>query len=125
MTPDLVRRPLVAGRDGLAASDPDGGAVASISTGSKIESSLLAGSAVRASPSPCEEQALRHPVPSSDLAHHGPRHQCLFNDPRLLALAPTPSALDPENLPIHLCVTLRLARVSHASTQLDVGFGAI
>src|SRR5271168_2124941 len=49
MTPDLVRRPLVAGRDGLAASDPDGAAIAPISTGSKIESSLLAGSAVRAS----------------------------------------------------------------------------
>ena len=49
MTPDLVRRPLVAGRDGLAASDPDGGAVASSSTGSKIEPSLLTGSAVRAS----------------------------------------------------------------------------
>jgi hypothetical protein len=52
-------------------------------------------------------------VPSSDLAHHGPRHQCLFNDPRLLVLAPPPSALDPENLPIHLCVTLRLALRSH------------
>src|SRR5271154_5387597 len=49
MTPDLVRRPLVARRDGLAASDPDGAAIAPISTGSKIESSLLAGSAVRAS----------------------------------------------------------------------------
>ena len=66
-------------------------------------------------PSPCEEQALRHAVPSSDLAHHGPRHQRLFDDPRLLVLAPTPSALDPENLPIHLCVTLRLALRSHPS----------
>jgi hypothetical protein len=49
MTPDLVLRPLVAGRDGLAASNPDGAAIAPISTGSKIESSLLAGSAVCAS----------------------------------------------------------------------------
>ena len=60
-------------------------------------------------PSPCEEQALRHPVPSSDLAHHGSGHQCLFDNPRLLVLAPAPSALDTENLPIHLCRTLRLA----------------
>src|SRR5271155_3673334 len=49
ITPDLVRRPLVAERDGLAASDPHGAAIAPISTGSKIESSLLAGSPVRAS----------------------------------------------------------------------------
>lgn len=49
MTPDLIRRPLVAGRDGLVASDDGGGAVASISTGSKIEPSLLAGSVMRAS----------------------------------------------------------------------------
>ena len=48
MTPDLIRRPLVAGRDGLVPSD-GGGALASISTGSKIEPSLLAGSVVRAS----------------------------------------------------------------------------
>ena len=48
-------------------------------------------------------------MPSSDLAHHGSRHQCLFDNPRLLVLAPAPSALDTENLPIHLCVTLRLA----------------
>jgi hypothetical protein len=36
MTPDLVRRPLVIGRDGLAASNPDGAPIAPISTGSKI-----------------------------------------------------------------------------------------
>jgi len=64
-------------------------------------------------PSPCEEQALRNAVSPRHLAHHGPRHQRLFNDPRLLVLAPTPSALDPENLPIHLCMTLRLAQRSH------------
>ena len=72
MTPALVRRPLVAGRDGLAASNPDGAAIAPISTGSKIELSLLAGSAVPASLRHVKEQALRHPVPSSDLAHHRP-----------------------------------------------------
>jgi hypothetical protein len=49
MTPDLVRRPPVVGRDGLGASDVDGGAAALISTGSKIEPSLPAGSTVRAS----------------------------------------------------------------------------
>src|SRR5271165_954192 len=48
MTPDLVRRPLIVGRDGLGASDVDG-AAASISTGSKIEPSIVAGPAVRAS----------------------------------------------------------------------------
>jgi hypothetical protein len=51
------------------------------------------------------------------LTHHGPRHQRLFNDPRLLVLAPTPSALDPENLPIHLCMTLRLAQRSYPSRR--------
>jgi hypothetical protein len=60
-------------------------------------------------PSPCEEQALRNAVSPCDLAHYGPRDQRLFNDPSLLVLAPTPSALDPENLPIHIHVTLRLA----------------
>ena len=68
-------------------------------------------------PSPCEEQALRNAVSPRHLAHHGPRHQRLFNDPRLLVLAPTPSALDPENLPIHLCMTLRLAQRSHPSRR--------
>src|SRR5271166_3342544 len=37
MTPDLVRRPPGAARDRLAVSNKGGGAVASISTGSKIE----------------------------------------------------------------------------------------
>src|SRR5271156_5509818 len=60
-------------------------------------------------PSPCEYQALRDAVPSCDLAHHSPRHQRLFDDPRLLVLAPTPSAFDPPDLPIHLRVTLSLA----------------
>ncbi len=68
-------------------------------------------------PSPCEEQALRNAVSPRHLAHHGPRHQRLFNDPRLLVLAPTPSALDPENLPIHLCMTLRLAQRSYPSRR--------
>ena len=68
-------------------------------------------------PSPCEEQALRNAVSPRHLAHHGPRHQRLFNDPRLLVLAPTPSALDPETLPIHLCMTLRLAQRSHPSRR--------
>ena len=49
MTPDFARRPFVAGRDGLAASDRSGGAIASISTGSKIEPSLPDGAALRAS----------------------------------------------------------------------------
>src|SRR5271165_2970694 len=49
MTPDLVRRPLIVGRDGLGASDGDGAAAASTSTGSKIEPSIVAGPAVRAS----------------------------------------------------------------------------
>ena len=48
MTPDLVRRPLIVGRDGLGASDVDG-AAASTSTGSKIEPSIVDGPAVRAS----------------------------------------------------------------------------
>ena len=68
-------------------------------------------------PSPCEEQALRNAVSPRHLAHHGPRHQRLFHDPRLLVLAPTPSALDPQNLPIHLCMTLRLAQRSHPSRR--------
>ena len=49
MTPDFARLPFVAGRDGLAASDRGGGAIASISTGSKIEPSLPEGAALRAS----------------------------------------------------------------------------
>jgi hypothetical protein len=87
MTPDLVRRPPVVGRDGLGASDLDGGGAALISTGSKIEPSLPAGFAVR------------HAVPSSDLAHRSPRHQRLFDDPRLLVLAPAPSASTPRTFP--------------------------
>ena len=49
MTADFARLPFVAGRDGLAASDRGGGAIASISTGSKIEPSLPEGAALRAS----------------------------------------------------------------------------
>jgi hypothetical protein len=56
-------------------------------------------------------------MPSSDLAHHGPRHQCLFNDPRLLVLAPPPSALDPENLPIYLGVTLSPGKTAESSLK--------
>jgi hypothetical protein len=48
MTPDPVRRPPGAARDRLAVSNKGGGAVASISTGSKIEPSLPVGSVVRA-----------------------------------------------------------------------------
>ncbi len=48
MTPDLFRRPLIVGRDGLGASEVDGVA-ASTSIGSKIEPSIVAGPAVRAS----------------------------------------------------------------------------
>jgi hypothetical protein len=47
--PGLGRRRFVVARNCLGASDPDGGAIASISTGSKIEPSLPEGSAVRAS----------------------------------------------------------------------------
>jgi len=68
-------------------------------------------------PSPCEEQALRYAVSPRHLAHHGPRHQRLFDDPSLLVLAPTPSALDPEDLPVHLSVTLKLALKSHPSRR--------
>ena len=49
INPGFARLPFVAGRDALADSDPADGAVASISTGSKIEPSLVAGPAVRAS----------------------------------------------------------------------------
>ena len=115
MTPGLTHRPLVAGRDGLAASDRGRGAIASISTGSKIEPSLPGGLRRTRKPTPREEQALSHAVPPGDFAHHGPRRQRLFDDPSLLVLAPAPAALDPENLPIHLCVTLRLALRSHPS----------
>ena len=59
-------------------------------------------------PSPREKQALRHVVPPRDLAHHGTGYQRLFDDPHFLVLAPSPSPLDPENLPIHLGVTLNL-----------------
>ena len=68
-------------------------------------------------PSPCEEQALRKAVSPRHLAHHGSRHQRLFDDPSLFIPAPTPSALDPENLPIHLRVTLKLALRSHPSKR--------
>ena len=86
---------------------------ASISTG-KQNRAVSHGRVRRArQPSPGEEQALRHPVPSSDLAHHGPWRQRLFDNPRLLRLAPPSPALDPENFPDHLCVTLRLALRSH------------
>ena len=118
MTPSLIRRPLLAGRDGLVASD--GGAAPSRRSQPEARSRRLSWLVPRArQPSPGEERALRHPVPSSHLAHHGPRPQCLFNDPRLLVLAPPPSPLDPENLPIHLCVTLTLALRSHPSRQLS------
>ena len=66
-------------------------------------------------PTPREKQALSYGVPPGDLAHHGPWRQRLFDDPRLLVPVPAPSALDPENLPIHLCATLRLALRSHPS----------
>src|SRR5208282_508345 len=66
-------------------------------------------------PSPCEEQALRHAVPTGDLAHHCARRQRLLDNPRLLVPAPAASPLDPENLPIHLCMTLKLALRSHPS----------
>ena len=45
---DFARRPLVAARDCLAASDPDGAAIDPISTGSKIKPSLPPGSSTRA-----------------------------------------------------------------------------
>jgi hypothetical protein len=90
--------------------------IASTATGSKIEPPLLAGSAARL-PSPCEYQARRHALPPCDLAHHGSRYQRLFDDPSLLVLAPSPSALDPENLPIHIRMTLKLALRSHPSQR--------
>ena len=65
-------------------------------------------------PSPGEDQALRHAVRRSP-RWPPPPAQRLFDDPRLLVLAPAPAALDPQNLPIHLCVTLRLALRSHPS----------
>ena len=49
IVPGFGRRPFVAARNGLVASGTGRGAVTSISTGSKIEPSLLIGSAVRAS----------------------------------------------------------------------------
>jgi hypothetical protein len=49
INPGFARLPFVAGCDALADSDPAGGAVASISTGSKIKPSLFAGPARRAS----------------------------------------------------------------------------
>ena len=65
-------------------------------------------------PSPGEEQALRHACRRATRSPRSPR-QRLFDDPRLLVLAPAPAAIDPQNLPIHLCVTLRLALRSHPS----------
>ena len=112
MMPDLVRRPLAAGATRLRRRH-------------RVDLDRQQDRAVsfprlrrRArQPSPGEEQALRHAVPPRDLAHHGPRRQGLFDDPRLLVPAPAPSALDPENLPIHLCLTLRLALRSHLSRR--------
>ncbi len=51
------------------------------------------------------------------LTHHGSGHQRLFDDPSLFIPVPTPSALDPENLPIHLRVTLKLTLRSHPSKR--------
>jgi len=70
-------------------------------------------------PSPGEEQTLRQAVPSGDSAHHGARRQRLLDNPRLLVLTPPPTALDPKNFPIHLCVTLRLALRSHPSPRFS------
>ncbi len=39
-----------------------------------------------------------------------PPESASLRDPSLLVLAPTPLALDPENLPVHLSVTLKLAQ---------------
>ena len=72
MTPDPVRRPPGAARDRLAVSNKGGGAVASISTGSKIELSLPIGSVVRA----CRRQVksrLCATRAAARLAHHAPR----------------------------------------------------
>ena len=112
MTPDFVRRLLAAARGCLAASDPHGVAAAPISTGSKIEPSLPPGSAARACLRHVEGE-LRNAASPRHLAHHGPRHQRLFDDPSLLVPAPTPSALNCENPPVHLSVTLKLALSSH------------
>ena len=60
-------------------------------------------------PSPCEEQALRNAVSPRHLTHHGSRHQRSSTIRAFFIPVPTPSAFDPENLPIHLRVTLKLA----------------